>query len=999
MDTNLLKYKSSGIKSTTDVAETTNVEALPSSARILVINSKKGDVNKLVSISDYENQYVKQFDAISEADERKGNFSARSAKYMLNVAPIYVLNLRKFDDEKDVAGIVEISAKADVKNGVATTMPYKQLHNTNQFWKKEPKKLINSSNIDKLLVLSNLGVSDVTVIVTKSNTQNYGQTISTWYSHLGLSMPPYLNPNDLVKDYMIDVHVFKTTFKENQNTHPTMGYCFDEFGNVKKEVVNSSNEKISGLEQLTRIADSGYLATYTGSLIKGFKNEIGTSIDIIEILNSYSNVTGILASRNDGAFDEAITWESDEDAVNGLKKPYTIDLKGHSIVEIGESNDVKLKTTEINVLSYNQKVTESTVNISSSSAIEKVNSSDSIVTHFGAVLNGVVGSDNKVTHSGDLNKLLFFGSESKPKIGDSFVAYDGNLAKVNYVRMLTSKKLVKNINTEKLPIQPFGNLDSFTDSHDWGAFDGVGETYSYPNEGEIFPKDVTNTYFVYPTTHKLSGLPLCFEKTVNGLASGVIHNPSTWTEFVLAKNVPYTVAEVQQLISNIADYTPSSILSVVKYSDISDEKINAEIGLDLFLSTYGVSDYVYEVTFDKALYFHANGLTTKIDDKLEFDKSKSVFVDDYGVGRLVYENKLYVTKVADFETISKTYKPIKLVSYKPRKEQFLNGTAKRRNEVLEVLKERSIQNGLQNKDTYTWSYIVDSFKAYIEPNVGWQFRDVAKDRVTARGIYNLPSPTQLGESTNPYFSDEVRGDFNAYYVPQGGNLELPYSNTFSLPSEDGFYAYGFGSHFVTTDGAHLPPAPIISNAFARKHKIGKPYMILAGDNGLISESDIIGVDYEFVERTDNTGDRDYLEPFGYNVVVKKSKGLQIYSNRTSFNTVDSPVSSIHTSEVIMYVQQEIALMLESFVFKYNTPQNRLIIQEKADEICKRAYQAGAISGYINKCDDKNNTGQVIANRLGILDTRIFNNNGMEIMLHRTTIDSVTNMASFEVTKG
>ena len=176
-------------------------------------------------------------------------------------------------------------------------------------------------------------------------------------------------------------------------------------------------------------------------------------------------------------------------------------------------------------------------------------------------------------------------------------------------------------------------------------------------------------------------------------------------------------------------------------------------------------------------------------------------------------------------------------------------------------------------------------------------------------------------------------------------------------------------------------------------------MILAGDNGLISESDIIGVDYEFVERTDNTGDRDYLEPFGYNVVVKKSKGLQIYSNRTSFNTVDSPVSSIHTSEVIMYVQQEIALMLESFVFKYNTPQNRLIIQEKADEICKRAYQAGAISGYINKCDDKNNTGQVIANRLGILDTRIFNNNGMEIMLHRTTIDSVTNMASFEVTKG
>jgi hypothetical protein len=35
--------------------------------------------------------------------------------------------------------------------------------------------------------------------------------------------------------------------------------------------------------------------------------------------------------------------------------------------------------------------------------------------------------------------------------------------------------------------------------------------------------------------------------------------------------------------------------------------------------------------------------------------------------------------------------------------------------------------------------------------------------------------------------------------------------------------------------------------------------------------------------------------------MKKSGLLQIYANKTSFVTVNSPVSSIHTSEVIMYL--------------------------------------------------------------------------------------------------
>lgn len=1000
METSLLKFKSSGVKSISQVAETTNVDTLPNSTRILVVNSKKGEVNTLVPIRDYT-QYLKKFDAISEADERKGNWGSRASQLMTSVAPIYVLNLRKFDDEKDVAGLVEISSKiGGAVNGVVKNKPFRLLHNTQQFWKRDPKKLITSDNLDKLLVFANLGASNVSIVVRKSKTKDFNQTFQTWYSHLSRTIPQYINPLDKVKDSMIDVHIFRNSFDENSKNNPNFGYCFDTAGNIKKTVVNSSNEAIDGVEQLIKIAESGYLGTYSGSIIKNFKNESNASLDIVEILNSYSSETGLLVGRNDALFDESIIWEQGEDVTDdGFKKPLPIDLRGHSLIHVGSNGLPILDTDKVETFSYEFTPTISGVyNIDPTGSFGVyVPKNDYTFTKISAILNGRIDGDS-VVHTGELNKLIFVGSDSKPNVGDSFAGFDGNLSTVTAVRVVTQKKMISKSNTEKLPIQPFGDDESYSGSHDWEAQDGVGQLFKYVNAGTVFPKDTTNTYFVYPPQHPLAGLPLCFDKYVDGLAFGVIHNPSKTTSFVLASNVPYTVDEVKTLISTKTTYKPSGNKQVVTDYDISAERLEDASKLGLLITNNGVVDYIYEVTLDKQLLFGSTTNTTiDLSQKLAIGENTK-YVDDAGVERIVYTKDMWVVKVTQPDELVTSYKPITLKAYKQRKEQFIDGTAERTHSILSVLKETSIDNGLQNKDDYKWMYIVDSFKSHVEPNVKYEFKDVAKNRETARAIYNLPSPTQLAECTNPYFADEIRGDFKAMYVPQGGNTELPHSNTFSLPSEDGYYAYGFGSHFVIGD-EHMPPAPIISNLFARKHKIGKPYMILAGTNGLISADGVTGVDYSFIERNDGTGDRDYLEPFGYNVVVKKSSGLQIYSNRTSYNTVDSPISSIHTSEVVMYIQQRIAEMLESFVFKNNTAQNRLIIKEKADDICNEALQSGAISGFVNQCDDLNNTADVISNRIGILDTTLFGNNGMEIIIHRTTVDSVTNMASFNITSG
>ena len=200
---------------------------------------------------------------------------------------------------------------------------------------------------------------------------------------------------------------------------------------------------------------------------------------------------------------------------------------------------------------------------------------------------------------------------------------------------------------------------------------------------------------------------------------------------------------------------------------------------------------------------------------------------------------------------------------------------------------------------------------------------------------------------------------------------MPYNNSFSIPSVNGWYAYGFGPNLTLSGSAKtMPPASVVSNLFQAKYISGQPYKILAGPNdGAIRARNVSGVEYVFNETNDGMGDRDYLDPFGYNVIVNKSSGLQIYGNKTSQNTVNTPVSSIHSSEVLMIVQERINSMLENFVFNLNNSQNRLSIKQQADSICDEPLGEGAISGYVNVMDRSNNTDEIIENKMNKIERR------------------------------
>lgn len=994
LDSNLLKFKSAGTKILTEIVENIPQAEMPQGTRILVINSKKGRVNTLVR-KDTFTDYLSEFDGISDADERRGNWGARSAEYMLRVAPIYVLNLREFDDTIDKAGYHELSTTLGTSNEYVKDKPYSKLFNTTQMWKVDPSVLVSTSNIDHLLTFANIGTKNLSLFVRKTRTLQSSVTLETFYKQLGRELPSYVYGKDLVSDWYIDVVIFNNTFT-NPQSNQNYGYLFNADGTIKKEVTSNNGVVSDGITELTKIAESGYVGTITGSMIQGFMNDRNQSQDIIELINASYPQTGLIASRNESIFDSASIWyEGETPNSNEMKKPIPFDLKGHTICNINQNGafavndlpqsvetlsykyDIYVNYDEINT----KNVNEYDVTFTNKSAIKK---QGNVIKYNGYLKGNKVGNNVELVAK---NVAYFFGDDVKPTQNSTFVGFDGNLAKVTNIRVVSTATIVTDVNTFDFCIAPLKEM-----------YNGTQDTKSfYSNKGKELDK-TSNGYYVYPQGHKLQYLPICFVND-GGVPNGYYNLPSADTDFILDPRVPYTKQDMVDIIQGLNYTVDNTVINSDMFTQPEWFVGGLENELNDILAKHGKFNNVYEVTFDKDLALNST-LGEDVEVELEpktLDVVKHEILDT-NLNKIYVYDEVVIYEVLGAEQSSVSYKPLNLKSYVPRVTQFLDGTADRQTSVLNVLTQENIKNALANRDLYSWQYIVDGFKSYIEPNVKSQLKDVAKERIVARAIYNMPSIYEFSRSTNPYFADSVGGVFKPKYIAMGGNLELPHNNIFSLSSVDGWYSYGFGPNLTLSGSTKtMPPASIVSNLFQNKYLIGKPYMILAGsDQGAIRENGISGVEYTFNESNNGDGDRDYLEPFGYNVILNKRSGLQIYSNKTSQNTVNTPVSSIHTSEVLMQLQIRINEMLENFVFKINNSQNRMIIKKQADDICQEALDSGAISGYKNQMDTVNNTREVIANRIGILDTTLYDSNGMEILVHRTKMDTLTNMTEFSV---
>lgn len=317
-----------------------------------------------------------------------------------------------------------------------------------------------------------------------------------------------------------------------------------------------------------------------------------------------------------------------------------------------------------------------------------------------------------------------------------------------------------------------------------------------------------------------------------------------------------------------------------------------------------------------------------------------------------------------------------------------NGTEDRMNLIMDdtIGGNTNLFNALIDKDAISYRYIVDGFGLGISSQSKYQLSYLAKQRQNALAILNAPSMQDFRESTDPRFVDS-QGILQTRLIADGGDLTLNPTVVYSLPSisNGANYCAFYSPYLIVRDrGKNLavPPAGNVSNNFIDKYANALPWSIVAGPKrGVLGGRGLIGLEINFDKE-----DRDYIEPFGLNpIIFQRGVGIEIHGNKTAQQTVKSALSSVHVREVLIYIQDGIASILQNYLFEFNTAQTRLEIKTLADNFMFSVKRDNGVYDFKNVMDATNNTTDVIDANMGILDTYVEPVKGLEILVHRTTI--------------
>jgi len=368
--------------------------------------------------------------------------------------------------------------------------------------------------------------------------------------------------------------------------------------------------------------------------------------------------------------------------------------------------------------------------------------------------------------------------------------------------------------------------------------------------------------------------------------------------------------------------------------------------------------------------------------------------------------KLYpgtTTRVLKFKTVQEFVKTFNF-TYLPgtaiKDASKPNGTEARLNAILDVMYNTNIARTLADVDIITFRYIIDTFDGGVGPNCKYQLTKLAKMRQKCMAICNAPSMKKFYESQDPRFTENPTAIDPApilqpRYIADGGNLSLNPSFTFSLPDEDlGAKFSGFFGPFLTIreNGKNLnvPPAAYVSNNFIRKFVTGEPYSIVAGvKRGILSASNLIGLEYDF-----DIQDREYLEPFGLNPIIRKrGVGIVIYGNQTGYQRTNSAFNNLHVRDLLITIETGIEEILSNYVFDFNEDSVRLEIKTLVDNYLTGVRAVGGIYNYLSIMDSSNNTPAIIDQNLGIIDVIIEPARGIHKFINRMTVTRTGGISS------
>lgn len=972
---NLNNYKSSGVY-TVEIDASENVVLPLTTGRLIVGSSRVGPFNTVVLINDVRTLKA-VFGEIDPKLEKAGSYFHRSIEVALREGPVFAMNVLPLDtyidpidpaaNNDDNANFTTFNTESAANNnGAPQQYPIVEFFNRQRLWFAEAAKLNKSKNLalgddyitspatlgmvnaesNKILSFVNLGNSNITTWVRKANVSGFDVTAREWYNSVGASeidFPSFIHHDDFISDYFVEV----ISISGDWTNHLKLAK-----DPIYKSFFDESGLKLSKASEFFALREVKVINRTIGSLIPDFRDQSGVTVSVDRLINKAFPTTGLLCALDTDKLDLV---DLTEDAfTDDNVHTHRIDLVGHGFNDLTYPADdggydidgvtVVSPTKLIDTLSYSKPA--------DSELIFQIIDGDTESNFLSGTVNGgAVAMDDLYVIASPLNYLAAMEGSTLYNAYINGFLKSGDVMKTianNYYIKVTDTLEVTGI--KYIKVEVYSN-NSFTTQVNANLYTASGDDYA-----KIILANGDDFKYTFDLTD------------TNFFASYSIAQPNVLTVVIN----PTNKAIIDEYIK-VNNYIKANVVSTT--------------GRDRVLRIVSV----------------------KISDPLNFPNTYTVTtmaptVDDV-TGLDVAGNELKVYKgISNFVP---TLKGQNLKAFKIRDAVLPDGTADRLegdNGILNYLfTDTAIPQSLSNGEVVDFRYVVDSYSGTISGSSKYQLAKIAALNGQAMALLNAPSVQQFERSVDPSFIDITTKSVSMELISQGGNLSLNPSFTYKFAEEDikgvplsSYASYHFPNLIVRSGSKNIsvPQAAYISNLYVRKFKNGTPFLIAAGGKrGALNDPEIVGLEYDLTD-----DDRDYLEPVGFNLTVKRRGfGIILFSNNTAYQRINSALNNAHVRDNLSTIERDIEKILFNFLFDFNDEITRLRVRTIVENYLDAVLNARGISTYEVIFDSSNNTNEVISANAAIIDIRIDFPRGIQKFINRITITRVGGTLSSDST--
>ena len=364
---NFSDYKASGVYFIERDNSIITTSGSQTASRVAVGFNMKGPFNRPVYVANTDDGN-KFFGTIDRKLERNGCFTNRMMRTMLRKSPIYVLNLLPVESTDEVGCIL-----LPINSGMSyepSSAPYMDMYDRTKFWvaaddafvnnqfvrlSQEENSDVNDISESAFFGLSNCGTKDISIIIKKSDiVAGYNVTFLDYYGSEEEIPYKWINPNDYVSDYFVDVYAISGQWDPAILSNDVVWSAYFDKDGLKS----------SELNKFLRLDTVNVIGSWSGSVIPNFMDKQGNIKSIDYVINAKSNETGLMFGVNEKAMDAVSLYKGEsefkfffDDAGNGVydedggskESIYKPDIVGHCIKDL----------TPMTYMSYN--ITEETL--------------------------------------------------------------------------------------------------------------------------------------------------------------------------------------------------------------------------------------------------------------------------------------------------------------------------------------------------------------------------------------------------------------------------------------------------------------------------------------------------------------------------------------------------------------------------------------------------------------------------------------------------------------